>query len=83
MKQFCPIRYENANHTKNAECVNSCAWYVNGDCAMVSLHDVANEVADGLHTLDKTLFDTLGSVKTGDALDAIAQMPEIMIDMGR
>ena len=81
MMEFCPIRYTDTTHIYNAMCDKKCAWYINGDCAVVSLHDVANEVSDGLNTLSKVLFDTIGSYKAGDALDAIVSMSEAVLEL--
>lgn len=81
MMYLCPIRYKDTTLVHNDYCTNTCAWYINGDCAVVSLHDVANEVSNGLDTLNKVIFDTLGSHKTGDALDAVVSMSEAVSEL--
>ena len=37
-------------------------------------------VASRINELERTLYDTLGSYKTGAALDALAQLPDVIKD---
>ena len=38
-------------------------------------YELADMVCRALGSIDKTLFDTLGSAETGDALRALAELP--------
>lgn len=45
------------------------------------IEDATDQVTDQLSNIERTLFDTLGSAKTGEALDAIAKIPEGLHDI--
>lgn len=52
--QWCPVI--------KTECVVECAWFVQGECAMVALHQLGNDVEELVEEL-KISNDTL--VKNG------------------
>lgn len=46
------------------------------------LVDALECISSDLRAMDRTLFDTLASGKVGDALDAIAELPEKLERVG-
>jgi len=49
----------------------------NSTCKRVDLNDSVLEVAKAIEAMDKTLFDTLGSAESGDALRGLAGLSGI------
>ena len=45
-------------------------------CKLVDMSEHVEDLSAAVHGLDKTLFDTLGSSKTGDALDSVARLDD-------
>lgn len=65
--ECCPIVSRGAYITV---CGDECAWHTGTACAMQSIPDLVHAVL----AVNQMLFDTLGSAKTGDALDAICSI---------
>lgn len=72
--EYCPIRWSTHTNPRMPECDKRCAWLIDGGCIVQSIPVLISAIRD----LDRTLFDTLGSAKTGDALDAIRSIAQMM-----
>lgn len=72
--EYCPIRWSTHTNPRMPECVKSCAWFVGGGCIVQQLPELTAAIRD----LDNTLFNTLGSAKAGDALDAVRNIAQMM-----
>lgn len=45
---------------------------------ILTLAEAVNRVADAILTMSTTLFNTLGSAKSGNALDGLAELPTVI-----